>query len=638
MDDYDDLADHVPAVTSVEEPGRGGGGAAEDVAAMRDEWYIDAHESEVAAAATRSVWAHDGVWDGWAQPFNGREGIDDMQAEVTKMLETGEGLNPVGGAGARGKGKGKGKGKGATIKKKVSETAAIALEALDRARRHVTGRQDALRTVCRSDARAGHACRCFWSCDSVCMKHGTPCPHGAPSLSVAFPKFAVGGPRGSADASGGIDRRVGVSFNGTVLTDTRRAECAMYVGHRIQSVNGVLVRSAADVAAAFARALAAPAVLELRLVFHPRYLAHEAVRTLGRSVLPTPLPQPRWHILNGCIATHYLFPDVAQVGWFGSGLVFQNIAAPGSWVLLRVVRADRAHAPAATVDPRNAAGAFKRRRIWGGTADMSNGHPLSQEELSSSSLPVAYEGFTRDRLRTLYPSPFAPFSDGTVHGSAKCTRNPGLARCQRAFRRFVETKSADAQFYLFIRPVDPVADEAPGYDKLIKHPMDLGTIAAWLDNDLYSDETEVKRDMQKVWDNCRIFNPVEHALHEYATKLETHWRLLLAEEEKKRTWHARQADRKHSAQQDALGKALIAHVAALPPFSPALEEVVTKLSAVKGACRWATTPSADSPDHLDVVLTVVPEFLTTELGEAVASLEEVRQAQGTGVGKKRKHA
>uniref|UniRef100_A0A6P8HNP5 BRCA2-interacting transcriptional repressor EMSY-like n=1 Tax=Actinia tenebrosa TaxID=6105 RepID=A0A6P8HNP5_ACTTE len=60
----------------------------------------------------------------------------------------------------------------------------------------------------------------------------------------------------------------------------------------------------------------------------------------------------------------------------------------------------------------------------------------------------------------------------------------------------------------FLRPVDP--NEAPGYLKVIKTPMDFSTIKSKLEAGLYKDYTEFYDDMILTKTNCFKYNPPGH--------------------------------------------------------------------------------------------------------------------------------
>ena len=59
-----------------------------------------------------------------------------------------------------------------------------------------------------------------------------------------------------------------------------------------------------------------------------------------------------------------------------------------------------------------------------------------------------------------------------------------------------------AQAY-FNDPVDPEALGIPDYFEVIKKPMDLGTCMAKLRRGEYSKASELLKDVQLVWFNCK---------------------------------------------------------------------------------------------------------------------------------------
>ncbi|KAI0308085.1 hypothetical protein B0F90DRAFT_1680044 [Multifurca ochricompacta] len=59
---------------------------------------------------------------------------------------------------------------------------------------------------------------------------------------------------------------------------------------------------------------------------------------------------------------------------------------------------------------------------------------------------------------------------------------------------------------IFSRPVDPLQDGCPTYFEEIKNPMDFGTMMQNLSSK-YSTMEEFSRDVELVFNNCRLFNP-----------------------------------------------------------------------------------------------------------------------------------
>ena len=61
--------------------------------------------------------------------------------------------------------------------------------------------------------------------------------------------------------------------------------------------------------------------------------------------------------------------------------------------------------------------------------------------------------------------------------------------------------------YPFLQPVDPVALNIPTYHKVIKKPMDFGTVTSKLKNGHYENAKEFHADVKLIFDNCFKFNP-----------------------------------------------------------------------------------------------------------------------------------
>ena len=72
----------------------------------------------------------------------------------------------------------------------------------------------------------------------------------------------------------------------------------------------------------------------------------------------------------------------------------------------------------------------------------------------------------------------------------------------------------------FLEPVDPEAEGLPNYNKVIKHPMDLGTIKKKLHDDKYKTVDEFVEDINLVWRNAIKFNGKKSLLKFCAEKLQ----------------------------------------------------------------------------------------------------------------------
>ncbi|KAG8714750.1 hypothetical protein FRC11_007261 [Ceratobasidium sp. 423] len=99
--------------------------------------------------------------------------------------------------------------------------------------------------------------------------------------------------------------------------------------------------------------------------------------------------------------------------------------------------------------------------------------------------------------------PVAPTHQGmnkTTHAHCKAVLN-ALHRNQHA--------------NVFRLPVDPVRDNAPNYFLVIKHPMDLSTMKAKLDNKIYKDRAEFEADFKLMIQNAKTYNaPLSYVFNE----------------------------------------------------------------------------------------------------------------------------
>jgi len=68
--------------------------------------------------------------------------------------------------------------------------------------------------------------------------------------------------------------------------------------------------------------------------------------------------------------------------------------------------------------------------------------------------------------------------------------------------------------------VDPVAFNIPHYPRLIKHPMDFGTMLTKLQQGQYKTVKEFESDMRLIFTNCYTFNGFDHVLSQNAKILE----------------------------------------------------------------------------------------------------------------------
>ena len=74
--------------------------------------------------------------------------------------------------------------------------------------------------------------------------------------------------------------------------------------------------------------------------------------------------------------------------------------------------------------------------------------------------------------------------------------------------------------YPFYKPVDPVALNIPHYHKVIKAPMDLGTVGSKLKSGQYENAKEFEGDVRLMFLNCYRFNPSTDPVHAMGKQFE----------------------------------------------------------------------------------------------------------------------
>ena len=72
---------------------------------------------------------------------------------------------------------------------------------------------------------------------------------------------------------------------------------------------------------------------------------------------------------------------------------------------------------------------------------------------------------------------------------------------------------------IFNQPVDPARLNIPTYNRVIKKPMDLGTVRQKLDAGEYENIDDFADDVRLTFENARKFNPDKHPVHAKATVL-----------------------------------------------------------------------------------------------------------------------
>eukprot|EP00906_Rhabdomonas_costata_P007452 RCo010672 len=93
---------------------------------------------------------------------------------------------------------------------------------------------------------------------------------------------------------------------------------------------------------------------------------------------------------------------------------------------------------------------------------------------------------------------------------------PELKKCFKILIRLKARRDA----FPFFTPVDPIKLGLPDYNDIVKIPMDLGTILDGLLQARYSSAQTVCNDVQRVWDNCYLYNPSHYPIVAMADRME----------------------------------------------------------------------------------------------------------------------
>ncbi|KAG0043445.1 hypothetical protein BGZ83_011402 [Gryganskiella cystojenkinii] len=104
-------------------------------------------------------------------------------------------------------------------------------------------------------------------------------------------------------------------------------------------------------------------------------------------------------------------------------------------------------------------------------------------------------------------------------GSARWKNDPQLRFCHTILKEFAKKSHAEFMFP-FMEPVDWVKFAIPDYPKIIRIPMDVGTIKTKLETDKYEDASEFEDDVRQVLWNCFKFNPPGTPVHLMGQRME----------------------------------------------------------------------------------------------------------------------
>ena len=97
----------------------------------------------------------------------------------------------------------------------------------------------------------------------------------------------------------------------------------------------------------------------------------------------------------------------------------------------------------------------------------------------------------------------------------------------KKLEKALETLSKEKDAFDFLAPVDYNGLGLPDYPKIIKRPMDLGTVKDNLLKGEYNTIREFMDDVTLIWQNCRTFNMQGSEIVKMANRLEKKFKILL---------------------------------------------------------------------------------------------------------------
>ncbi|KAK7940460.1 hypothetical protein WMY93_003786 [Mugilogobius chulae] len=167
----------------------------------------------------------------------------------------------------------------------------------------------------------------------------------------------------------------------------------------------------------------------------------------------------------------------------------------------------------------------KQRKSQKRKADTTT--PTANDQLSESSPAESKSGKTFPRRESTRPSKLmkkeAPDSQHHIglgpSGGLSPKPQDQMGYCATLVREMLSKKHA-AYAWPFYKPVDVDALGLHDYHDIIKHPMDLSTIKAKLENRQYRDPQEYAADVRLMFSNCYKYNPPDHEVVAMARKLQ----------------------------------------------------------------------------------------------------------------------
>jgi bromodomain-containing factor 1 len=164
-------------------------------------------------------------------------------------------------------------------------------------------------------------------------------------------------------------------------------------------------------------------------------------------------------------------------------------------------------------EPRAAAqaGTQARRESRGGAAVVSPTEESAESQVfavPSSGVPIIRRDSTKndgDRPKRPIHPPKNKDLGYEPKNLKKKKMSPEFRFCDEVLKELMKQKHWAFNQW-FLKPVDPVKDNAPSYHKVIKKPMDMGTMQEKLNMGEYATTKDFENDFKLIISNCRKFN------------------------------------------------------------------------------------------------------------------------------------
>ena len=192
---------------------------------------------------------------------------------------------------------------------------------------------------------------------------------------------------------------------------------------------------------------------------------------------------------------------------------------------------------------------------------------------SAFNSPASSVGRGRSERKRVLP---AHLRDETVLESDRAPAS--LKKCHTILRSLMANPKAGP----FLLPVDPVALGIPDYFKVIKEPMDFGTIKQNLESGQFEDASVFIEHVRLVFGNAMLYNAAHTPVHLYAQKLSDEFERKVSKSLLS-SGSGRKKERKGSFAMDGVGAGAIGGLSSSSFLSMASTTVATTTkSKVKG--------------------------------------------------------